>query len=85
MSQTELERARDETAEGIIGCVFRLSAAAEYLTLTQRMLIAEEMRNTADKLDRGRQLNQPHAKVRGRLVPTNHRDSQGRRLFRVVE
>ena len=83
MTTKELERARDETADGIAGCLFRLGAAAGFLTLTQRMTIAEMARDLADRLDKGRQINQPHAKVRGRLVPTNCRDGQGRRLYRV--
>lgn len=83
MTTTELNAARAETADEIGACLQRLGRAADFLTLAQRLLLAELARDVADRFDRGKQVFQPHTKTRGRLIATNCRDAQGRRLFRV--
>jgi hypothetical protein len=81
---TELDHAREETAAGIASCLRRLGAASRFLSLGQRLQLAEVARDLADELDNGRQVYQPHAKMRGRLIRTRFRDASGAPLYRIV-
>jgi hypothetical protein len=48
MTRQELEAARTETAEGIIAVVARLASARPLLTICQRLMISEALRDAAD-------------------------------------
>jgi hypothetical protein len=84
MTESEIEAARNETAEGISGCLRRLSTASKLLTLQQRMLLAEGARDLADSFDRGLVLSPGDNPRRRRFVKTEHVDENGAPLFREV-
>ena len=84
MTRDELDAARQETVMGISGCLQRLEAARTLLSLEQRFALAEECRNLADALDKGRVLRSTSKPMPPkRLVRTGKLDSAGRPLFRV--
>ena len=86
MSETELDAARNETVNGISGCLYRLSRVNKLLTLPQRVALAEIARDLADAFDEGRTLSpQEEGKIpRRRFVKTDHIDENGRPLFRQI-
>lgn len=82
---TELDAARSETTADIAGCLHRLSRASKFLTLAQRVALAEIARDLGDALDEGRSLS-PRDKTTPRLrfIRTDYVDEKGRPLFRQV-
>ena len=61
---TELDAARSETVSDIAGCLCRLSRANTFLTLAQRVALADIARDLADAFDEGRTLT-PERGCRG--------------------
>jgi hypothetical protein len=85
MSELDLDAARNETVNEISGCLHRLSRANKFLTLAQRVALAEIARDLADALDEGRALS-PRDKTmpRRRFIKTDQVDTNGRPLFRQI-
>jgi hypothetical protein len=78
----DIEQGRQEIVIGIADCLRRLGASSRFLTLEQRLGLAEMCRDLADELDRGR-IYRPRERVVRRLVRTNKREN-GRPLYRIV-
>ena len=84
MSETELDAARSETVADIGACLCRLSRANKFLTLPQRVALAELARDLADAFDEGRTLSPREKTPRRRFIKTDHVDKDGRPLFRQI-
>jgi hypothetical protein len=84
MSETDLDAARSETVADIAGCLYRLSRANKFLTLAQRVALAEIARDLGDALDEGRTLMPRDKTPKLRLIKTDYVDANGRPLFRQV-
>ena len=81
---TELDAARSETVSDIAGCLCRLSRANTFLTLAQRVALADIARDLADAFDEGRTLTPGERMPRRHFIKTDHVDKDGRPLFRQV-
>ena len=79
----ELEEGRSETVNDIAHCLARLSRARYLLSPTQRVFIAEELRNVADEFDggKGEKLRQRLRLGRYKLVTME--GPNGRPLYRL--
>jgi hypothetical protein len=77
----ELEEARSETVSDIARCLARLSRARYLLSPSQRLFIAEELRNVADEFDNGERLRHRLRFGRYRLITLE--GPNGRPLYRL--
>jgi hypothetical protein len=85
MSDLDIVAAREEVAEGIGGCIARLSVAVRLLTLAQRVELAEKARNLADALDEGRVIDATRGPKRRRFVRTQFTDGSGAPLYKLLD
>jgi hypothetical protein len=84
MNELDLDAAPSETTADIAGCLHRLSRASKFLTLPQRVALAEIARDLGDALDEGRSLYPRDKTQRLRFIKTDHVDEKNRPLFRQV-
>jgi hypothetical protein len=84
MNELDLDAARSETTADIAGCLHRLSRASKFLTLAQRVALAEIARDLGDALDEGRSLSPRDKTPRQRFIKSEHVDEKGRPLFRQM-
>lgn len=71
--ETELDAARSESVADIAGCLVRLSGASKFLSLPQRVSLADIARDLADAFDEGKVLSPGDASAAALLPHSTHR------------
>ena len=82
--ETELDAARTKSVADIAGCLVRLSGASKFLSLPQRVSLADIARDLADAFDEGKVLSPGDAPRLRHFFRTQHIDECGRQLYREV-